>query len=253
MTIPRQQMHANAHVPLLAGTRCEMMRSLSNNDSYYTIAMQMASLADEASRLPKYILSHFAKRSSKPKVSGDGSDDDDGEMDVGDVGADGIYKTRTEKYLRTSMDGDWRNFVTFLSIPRPMLESIVLGTVAWDYDPARGTDRGLYKQAQHFGVYVIGLSVQGRLGAWLTANETKTMVKSLKTYLGAYDAWSARKTWPLSDRGKTQRDFVAKIDNQFGIHKREGLRFVTSGDGRTAAWSRGWSSVCSLTRLARRP
>ncbi|KAJ4417883.1 hypothetical protein N0V82_005940 [Gnomoniopsis sp. IMI 355080] len=214
---------ATAAIPLLEGTRLRLIKSLQVDESYYTIAMQLPALADEAAQLPRYLLSQFADRKGN-----------DNSISMQDVGANGKYKNRTEKYLRTSMEADWRNFVMFLSIPRPMLESIVLGTVAWDYDPERGLDRGHYKQAQQFGVYVVGLAVQGRKGAWLTATETQTLVKNMHKYLEAYDVWDEAGAWPLSASGQEHKDFVAKVDNQFGIHKHDVSRFITSANGREA-------------------
>lgn len=189
------------------------------------MAMQLPTLADEAAQLPQYLLSQFAEK----KVTAD-----DGGISLEDVGKTKKYKTRTEKYLRTAMDTDWRNFVTFLSIPRPMLESIILGTVAWDHDSKRGSDRGFYKQAQRFGIYVIGLAVRDRQGAWLTALETTTLVTNATKYLEAYDMWAENEAWPTTDAAQELKDFVAKVDNQLGLHEHDTSRFVTSADDRIA-------------------
>lgn len=212
-------------IPMVDGTRLQLAELVRCGESYYTMAMQLPALADEAAKLPQYLISQFAEK----RVTATG-----GGISLEDVGQDKKYKTRTEKYLRTAMDTDWRNFVTFLSIPRPMLESIILGTVAWDYDAERGTDRGFYKQAQRFGIYVIGLAVQGRKGAWLTANEIMKLVTNVDRYLEAYDMWAEDEEWPKSGAGQRLKDFVAKVDNQLGLHKTGGPRFLKTADGKEA-------------------
>lgn len=159
-TLVQQDLKATARVPLLTGTRLLLARSLANGESYYEVAMSLQALADEAARLPSYVQSQFAR--SLYGEDGDVEDvaDDDPGMD--DVkkkkdDAGGKYQTRTERYLRVGLAEEWRRFVVFMSIPRHMLESIVLGTVAWDYDRNRGEARDRYRECQGFGIYVIGL------------------------------------------------------------------------------------------------
>lgn len=224
-TLPVKKTAPTVAIPMVDGTRLQLAELVRCGESYYTMAMQLPALADEAAKLPQYLISQFAEK----RVTATG-----GGISLEDVGQDKKYKTRTEKYLRTAMDTDWRNFVTFLSIPRPMLESIILGTVAWDYDAERGTDRGFYKQAQRFGIYVIGLAVQGRKGAWLTANEIMKLVTNVDRYLEAYDMWAEDEEWPKSGAGQRLKDFVAKVDNQLGLHKTGAPRFVKSADGQEA-------------------
>lgn len=187
--------------------------------------MLLPSLADEAARLPAYVRSKFVTSAMLQHKDPPGGDDDDDDNDDSVAS----YNTRTEMWLRTGMAEEWRRFQVFLSIPRQMLESIVLGTVAWDYDNSRGHARDNYKEQEGFGIYVIGLSVQGRDGAWLTARELTRLVVKLERYLRGFEAWDANKQWVAG--AEDLRDFVAQIDNEFGIYNKNAPRFVTSSGG----------------------
>lgn len=228
-----------ARLPLMEGTRLAWAESLIDNDSYYSMSMLLSGLADRATHLPPYIRGRFASERSRAKDLEDEVDDEEyvevdenaaGAISTDDVGNNSDYATRTEKYLRVAMDKDWYKFVVYLAIPRQMLESIVLGTVAWDYHPDRGgRARNEYTQRSGMGIYVIGLSVKDRGGAWLTARELQSLVSDLKTYLLAYDSWSVDEEWEVgSDRALGLREFVTDIDDQYGLHRGDGPRFVTS-------------------------
>lgn len=233
------ELKASATVPLLSGTRLLLAQSLANNHSYYRIAMLLPALAEEVVNMPAYLQSKFVKsehrRVGYNKRDENDDEENDEENDAPSSGAGGpaTCKTRTEMLLRTGMADEWARFQVFMAIPRPMLESIVWGTVAWDYDRSRGGTRDHYKEAQGFGVYVIGLSVQGREGAWLTARELQRLVGDLERYLQGVHVWQSQspKRWPEDADAKELKEHVSQIDNQYGVHKLTEPRYVTSPTG----------------------
>jgi hypothetical protein len=106
------------------------------------------------------------------------------------------YEKRTEHMLRVGMNADFRRFALFHAIPRPALESLVLGTVAYDYHGNRCISREHYKHKGGFGIYAIGLLVDGRNGAWLTANELNALVANLEKYVRGYEDWKVHQGDP---------------------------------------------------------
>lgn len=236
--LDHKQLVPTARIPLLGGTRLLWVKSLTQNKSYYTMSMLVSKLADQAGDLPEYLLCDFAYQGKKGQR--DQEDQDETGVDVkvdkavicmDDVGVGRVYATRTEKYLRWGMAKDFNNFVLFFTIPRHMLESIVLGTVAWDYDKARGRPRDEYNEHNGMGIYVIGLSVAGREGAWLTATEIRSLIEDMEKYLRGYEVWTKSKDKSKWDDGDLQK-FVAEVDNQFGTHNETDPRFVTSARSR---------------------
>lgn len=234
-------------IPLLEATRLAWAKSLANKDSYYTMFLMLLELADAAANLPRYIQCRFipSKKGLNDQnaedeedeqaaaINGETQDTENPGIEMFNVGENREYNTRTEKYLRSVVvEKDWRSFTLFLAIPRAMLESIVLGTVAWDYDRARGPGtRDHYTDCSGFGIYVVGVSVSNRGGAWLTANEIKVLIATMSRYIRGYQAWEhGGQSWAPGDR--ELQEFVASVDNQFGIHKSKVPRFVNSPDGK---------------------
>lgn len=147
---------------------------------------------------------------------------------------------RTEEFLKNGMAADFRRFTIFHAIPRQALESVVLGTVAYDYHGKRGHKREQYKDRSGFGIYAIGLTVDKRDGAWLTANELKVLAGNLKKYVEGYDDWTTHRGRPKTTQHRESWEFVLDVDNQIGSldpkkRKDSGpqLRFCASDDGRS--------------------
>lgn len=150
------------------------------------------------------------------------------------------YENRTEELLSNGMTADFRRFTLFHAIPRPALESVVLGTVAHDYYGNRGQRRENYKDKTGFGIYAIGLTVEKRDGAWLTANELKVLIGNMKRYVQGYDHWETHRGYPKTTQHKASWEFVLDVDNRIGAidpKTRRELgpqpRFCTSDGGRS--------------------
>lgn len=235
-TINIRDIGPTARIPLLEDTRLAWIKGLAAGNSYYTMSLMLSELADGAVDLPRYIQCKFVPL-EKPRLE---TDEDDVDLDVdkndpgvsvGDIGEGKTYTTRTEKYLRWGMGAEWQRFILFLAIPRQMLESIVLGTVAWDYHPSRGARRDQYGEHSGFGIYAIGLSVSGRYGAWMTATELEVLIRNLERYMEGYDAWKDNgQAWAPGD--VVLQEFVASIDSKYGLHKDKAPRFVSSTSGK---------------------
>ncbi|KAL1883924.1 hypothetical protein Daus18300_000032 [Diaporthe australafricana] len=227
-----QEPKATADIPLLEGTRLQWTKSLLRGDSYYSMSMLIYKLGEEAAQLPGFLVAKFngAHR--------DADQDDDCLPDEVELSSpeeekpSQMYKNRTERLLKTAMDGR-RNFMIFQTLPRDMLESIVLGTVAWDYHPRRshGNDgRGGYERPEKggYGIYAFGLA-----GRKVGLGELKVLVKNLKSYILGYMIWDQHgESWPNDSKSRSSRDLVQGIDSKIGKHTDEAPRFITSNDGK---------------------
>lgn len=71
------------------------------------------------------------------------------------------------------------------AIPRKVLESLILHTVAYDHCQSRNRDYGHgYKfDSNDQGVYVVGISIEGRDGKFLTGNELGTLSRKMQEYV----------------------------------------------------------------------
>lgn len=224
-----------AEVPLLEGLRLKWTKCLLRGDSYYEMQGLIHEMGEEAARLPSYLTPKY----ERPKGDEDDEDDeyvpDDSSSASQEEDEPVVYKTRTERFLKTSMDRP-QNFTIFQCLPRDMLESLALGTVAYDYYP-RGSraPRGGYKIPKKggYGIYVFGLAVKDRQGKWMTANELQILIRNLKRYVEAYDTWSGNgDSWSRSRRSRTLRDFVNDVDNRIGKHDQSSPRYITSATAR---------------------
>ncbi|KAJ4392247.1 hypothetical protein N0V93_005872 [Gnomoniopsis smithogilvyi] len=207
-TINQENPVATAQVPLLQGLRLELTRSLVRDESYYSLMKYWPIMADDAARLPEYLLSHITQRNRERN-----------EMAVqAGLPRPYAFETRTEEYLKTRLTGDSRLFEVYHAIPRQLLQSLVLGTVAWDYHSSRGKTRERYGEKAGIGIYALGVSAKTRQGEWLTANEIQAMIAHLNDYVAGYDAWLVHHGHPTTSRDRHLYEFVTKIDNQHGTH-----------------------------------
>lgn len=220
-----------AEVPLLEGMRLQWTKCLLRGDSYYEMQGLIHDMGEGAAGLPSYLVSKYGRSKRY-------DDDDDDEYVPDDSSSTSqeeeepiLYHTRTERFLKTGMDRP-QNFTIFQCIPRDMLKSLALGTVAYDYFP-RGSSspRGGYKVPKKggYGIYVFGLAVKDRQGKWMTATELKVLIQNLERYVEAYDAWSGNDdSWPVNRRSRILRAFVNDVDNRIGKHDVSGPRYITS-------------------------
>lgn len=220
-----------AEVPLLEGMRLQWTKSLLRGDSYYEMQGLIHEMGEEAEGLPSYLMSKYGRFKG-------GEEDEDEEYVPDDSSSASqeedepiLYHTRTERFLKTGMDRP-QNFTIFQCIPRDMLKSLALGTVAYDYYP-RGSraPRGGYKIPKKggYGIYVFGLAVKDRQGKWMTAMELKVLIQNLERYVAAYEVWSGNdNSWPGGRRSMALRDFVNDVDNRIGKHDVSSPRYITS-------------------------
>ncbi|KAK4460676.1 hypothetical protein QBC42DRAFT_288332 [Cladorrhinum samala] len=101
----------------------------------------------------------------------------------------------------------------FHAIPRDVLESMVLGTVA--YDVAKDNVNGYDSNGS--GVYVLGISISGRDGEFLNIREYATLLQNMKRYLkGCRDIYE-----PTPDRDAAtkaaDKDLISQVDNVYGV------------------------------------
>jgi len=126
----------------------------------------------------------------------------------------------------------------FHTIPRKLLHSIILGTVA--YDVYRDS-KNLYED-KGSGVYVLGLSIDRRDGEFLTGSEIRQVASALEKYLSVFQL----KQDKLSVSPALER-FSHDVDNAYGGYPKQAkLRFIQNGN----QYQFGRSLVSSMRRRA---
>ncbi|KAK0640774.1 hypothetical protein B0T16DRAFT_460925 [Cercophora newfieldiana] len=101
----------------------------------------------------------------------------------------------------------------FHSIPREVLQSLVLGTTA--YDAANGL-KG-YKDLNGAGVYVLGVSIANRQGKFLNLGEMEILVKNMGEYLEGARLMLKLPTeedYDMIEQRQLERH-VQRVDSQF--------------------------------------
>ncbi|KAH8769227.1 hypothetical protein F5883DRAFT_714285 [Diaporthe sp. PMI_573] len=215
-TIDAENPQPTAQVPLLSGNRLALTTALLQEKSYYELGLMFQGLVDGARAIPEYL-----------------------------VGYNNDYITRLEE-MSDPRSAIWRIFHT---IPRKVLESLVLGTFAHDF--LRASDRpDHYRDLSGFGVYAVAIAVAGRDGAWLKAKELTTLIENLEGYIAASISYHQRKgAAPSGRRERRAWDLVTKVDNMFGQHASgDGPRFVTSHEDHVVD---GWRALVTSLKLRR--
>jgi hypothetical protein len=104
------------------------------------------------------------------------------------------------------------------SIPRAVLASILMGTVAYDQ-----TNKDLVQyDADGSGVYVVGISLSAHNGAFLTGNEMASFVNDLERYITEAEVCLGVDDDPIPPRSR----FIIDADNQYGIYAEAVPRFI---------------------------
>lgn len=185
-----------AEIPLLEGPRLDMVKALRKGDSYWDLTRSFPDIICRLSGLS-------------------------GTIDC----------RRTILVLENIEDEASTAWAVLHAVPRNVMASIVLGTVAYDFNkthhrPSTYSDRGP-------GVYAIGISVNGRDGKWLTAKELRKLVRELLRYRDAYLAWKEHQGNPVTVQDTELHDFVMQVDNMVGQSKTAGNppRFVHDDAG----------------------
>ncbi len=140
-----------AEIPLLEGPRLDMMKVLKKKGSHYEVVRCFPKIIQHLQSLPI-------------------------EIDC----------KKTIQYMAAVEDEDPMAWLLLHAIPRLMFESLVLGTVAFDFskDPTRCPTT--YK-TQEMGVYVISVCVIDRGGKWLTAQELGLLIDNAKRYCDGHE------------------------------------------------------------------
>lgn len=215
-TIDASDPQPTAQIPLLSGNRRALVTALLQGKSYYELGLMFQGLASDAQDIPEYLW---------------GYNDD--------------YITKLEE-MGDPRSEIWRIFHT---IPRQVLESLVLGTFAHDFMRKSGRP-SYYRDMRGFGVHAVAIAVAGRDGAWLKPPELTKLIGHLEDYIDASIGYFDRDGAAPRDRQEgSARDFVSKVDNMFGQHaKEEGPRFVVSNDTDVLE---GWRALVSSLKLRR--
>ena len=99
---------------------------------------------------------------------------------LGNVRSFSVLKTVTllEEVERETVATDRTSMVweLFHAIPRTVLQSLMLGTVAYDASSMRGYD------TDGPGVYLLSISISGRNGRFLTRLEMETLIENMQDY-----------------------------------------------------------------------
>ncbi len=206
----------SAQVPLLEGTRLEFAKAFKAQASSWALLSLLPGLIRELRNVPYFRdiklegTTRLLSSVGGPTVPGD----------VGDI---------------------------FMSIPSDALESLVLGTMAFDNNRPQNRVAGLNGDGP--GIYVLGISIINRAGEFLDADELKVLITNMKRYLRAYDTVQGAN----GDSAQAATDFLAKIDNTYGKSSTPGVaRFVTS-DGNAkatrfliASLQRRYDALCAV-------
>lgn len=196
-----------ASIPLLSGTRLELLRALQQGKSYYEISLLFPKLIEDAESVPRYLRND---------------------------------KTNHVAVLEKMQDPRSKIWRIFHTIPRDMLQSLILGTVAFDF--SRVSERPeTYRDMNKWGIYIVSISVLGRSGKWLSANELDQVIVQMKKYIEGYEAWKDHRGNPLTGAHKELHDWMCRIDNVYGLHDAAwGPRFIYKDEA-----LRGWQAFIS--------
>ncbi|KAK0668160.1 hypothetical protein QBC41DRAFT_303625 [Cercophora samala] len=186
-------------VPLLSGTRQEMVRILRENGSYARIMTKFKTLCNEL----------------RPPAG---------------PGVPKFDRTRLELCPPGRPDFAGPHALLFHSIPRDVLACLVLGTVAFNshHKSGRHAVRGLDPDGP--GIYALGLKVHERNGKFLTAPEYGTLCQDFEKYMDV-----AKKTREGQLVTSQESEFMRDIDTQLGDWEESGPRFIKSISGQSHA------------------
>ncbi|OTB09771.1 hypothetical protein K445DRAFT_28281 [Daldinia sp. EC12] len=182
--IPSDPPGPDARVPLLSGRRLEMFKALVEHDNYYELSLMFPTLADDLQR---------------------------SETDLG-VSSHASMQIRRDRTNRRAM------CILLHTIPRELLRSLILGTVA--FDQLKPTGKPVHYAADGPGAYVAAMAIEGRNGKWLSRDEIRELIHKL-----------------LNDPEHAELDaFTRDIDTQYGgrdSEKPNGMRFISDNDAAT--------------------
>ncbi|KAI1261359.1 hypothetical protein F5Y18DRAFT_440475 [Xylariaceae sp. FL1019] len=192
----------SSEIPLQSKERMEMLDSLENNASYYELSLIISS---QARHLKPYERTHKT--------------------------------TRAKTWLEDDRRFNRQLFIMLHTIPRELLEAIILGTVA-DYflkqrSPSASRHPFSY-EGDGPGTYVGALSINGRNGHFTTPAENDKLVAGLKKYADAYRRQLYHNGSPRNRFDKELDKFARDVDSAYGSRPATEptvLRFIQNEDG----------------------
>ncbi|KAI1478609.1 hypothetical protein F4774DRAFT_426348 [Daldinia eschscholtzii] len=198
--IPSDSSGPDARVPLLSGRRLEMFKALVEHDNYYELSLMFPTLADDLQR---------------------------SETDLG-ASSHASMQIRRDRTSRRAM------CILLHTIPRELLKSLILGTVA--FDQLKPTGKPVHYAADGPGAYVAAMAIEGRNGMWLNRDEIRELIHKLLKYITAYRAWKDHLGTPSDPEHAELDAFTRDIDTQYGgrdSEKPNGMRFISDDDAAT--------------------
>lgn len=151
-----------------------------------------------------------------------------------------VPKTKTIKlgdtiYLLSSVGGPSAQGDTwdlFHTIPRRVLESLMLGTVAFDCSRTQNPLTGLQEDGP--GVYVLGLSIAGRHGQFLNAMEMTVLVHNLELYMQGCKVL-LDPLHVVTAANQAAVGFMSLVDSAYGTAMPGAPRFICDDENQKAA------------------
>lgn len=188
----------SAQIPLLTGCRLRFTKALAAQVSPWALTSLFPRLVRELEDVPK---TRHTKLENTIRL-------------LGQAGG-------------PSVDGDvWDLFHT---IPRDLLESLVLGTVAFDHSRTQNRVTGLDNNGP--GIYILGLSIVGRDGQFLDGRELDLLIQDLQTYIQGSTVLRRKK--PAATRSATERaavQLVTDVDFTYGVGAAGRPRFICDAE-----------------------
>lgn len=222
---------ATAQIPLLSGARSKLAQALKDGASYFELALLFEPT------LVKYL------RAQKTYA-----------LDLEDCC----------RYLEEAKRGAGDMFELFYTIPRKALESIVLGTVAYDVsNTVHGPgSEGMSYEIKGCGIYVVGISINGRNGEFLTGNELQELADNLDKYIlgcrmgaGVHNGILERSR--LTQDQQNAIDFAVEVDKTYGtwvhvVDRKWKPRYLLPNDRHNSRMSALLRSLQARAREAKR-
>ncbi|KAL0475837.1 hypothetical protein QR685DRAFT_550376 [Neurospora intermedia] len=135
----------------------------------------------------------------------------------------------TINLLTRRMNIDSHGWVLLHSIPRQVLESLMLRTVAYEHYHSGNTPYGHgYEFGHHPGAYVVAISIEGRQGGFLTGKELRTLYLDIERYVRCHDHIENAKA-KRARPDPAALAFIEDVDTKYGQndgHPKPIARFV---------------------------
>ncbi|KAI1855710.1 hypothetical protein JX265_012155 [Neoarthrinium moseri] len=173
----------NEVIPLMSGLRLEMYEALEDNVSYYELSLLLTKHADAL---------------------------------IAQNGVISQARSAAEKILQ---DRERKRALSILlhTIPRTLLKSIIVGTVAHDFlNNQNDPPRPVHYSGEGGGTYVAAMCIAGRNGSFLNAIEIQELVDALRKYCVGYRFQKVHGASPITPQHKAYDQWARGVDSAFG-------------------------------------